>query len=266
MKKTMKKTRKNYLIPLCTILLIFAFIPGCGEKEQTTPKDSSSTTGQAQETSPQDELEKAGEDLEDVLSALATPGWPTGKISDKVPEYPYGEVKNSGDYGDGEYVILISPTNKDELKEYFNLLEGNGYTLSDGDRARLGTLALRFQFNSTDTLQMIVSDAGTSKWPSLPGDLLAPDKGTLDGDVDAVELSDAEKASGNYYSAGFTLVDLTEEDCLAYVQKQVDNGWEGGGDMATKEINIEGVTCDLMLQFVQFYDGQADFRLEAWAK
>lgn len=259
---------KKYFITILAIFLIFTLIPGCGNKEQSAPAstNNSDSVKNQELTDTEKELEKAGEDLEEVLSVLATSGWPTGKISDKIPEYPYGEVKNSGDFGGGEYAILISPTNKDELKEYFNLLESQGFTITDGDQARLGTLSLRFQFNSTDTLQMIVFDAGTSKWPSLPGDLLPPDKGTLYGEVDIVNLSDSDKASGNYYSAGFSLVDLTEEDCLAYVQKLADNGWSGGYDMVTKEMQFDGVTCDLMLQFVQFYDGQADFLLEAWKK
>jgi len=260
---------KKYCLTILAILLIFAFIPGCGNKGQSAPVTSNSfDSGKNQEPSDAEkEIENAGEDLEKAMSALANPGWPTGKISNQIPEYPYGEVKNSGDFGDGEYVILISPTNKEELKNYFSLLENNGFTITDGDRgARLGTVAIRTQFNSSDTLQLIVSDVGTSTWPSLPGNLLPPDKGTLYGEVNITNLSDSDKASGNYYSAGFSLVDLTEEDCFAYVQKLADNGWSGGYDMVTKEMQFEGVTCDLMLQFVQFYDGEADFRLEAWAK
>lgn len=253
---------KKYLISIIALLLIFAFIPGCGNKAATPPANEASNTPAAGTPILSD---KESQDLENALEALATSGWPTGKISDKVPEYPYGEVKNSGDYGGGEYAILISPTTKDEYKDYLTLLEGEGYTISsENDEARLGTLALRFQFNTSDTLQIIVSEAGSAEWPSFPGDLLPPEKGTLYGEVHIPNLTDSDKANGNYYTAGFSLVDLTEEDCYAYIQKQAENGWDVSYDMATKVIDFEGVTCTLSLQFVQFYDGQADFNLDAW--
>lgn len=247
---------RKYLLLLLSLLLILAFIPGCGGKA-----DAEKNLADAEK-----ELEEVAEDLEDALSVLASPGWPTGKIPDLIPEYPYGEVTNSGDFGDGEYVILISPTNEDELKEYHSLLESAGFAIIDGERgARQGTVALRFQFNTTDTLQIIVSDQGSSSWPSFPGDLLPPDKGTLYGEVHIPTLSDDDKASGNYYTASFSLVDLTEEDCYAYIQKLVDNGWSGGYDMVSKEVSIDGVLCNLTFQFVQYYDGQGDFNLAAWA-
>lgn len=251
---------KKYFIVILAIFLIFALIPGCGDNSEKNQGPSEALN----------ELEEAGEaleDLEEAMSFLANPGWPTGKISDKIPEYPYGEVTNSRDFGDGEYAITISPTNKEELEEYFNLLESQGFTITDAGRgARLGTVAIRTQFKSSDTLQLIVSDLGTSEWPAFPGELLPPDKGILYGEVHIPTLSDSDKASGHYYSASFTLVDLTEEDGYAFVDKQVDNGWSGGYDMASKEVQIDGVTCELMFQFVQYDDEQADFILEAWAK
>lgn len=251
---------KKYFILILSFLLIFAFLPGCSGTGQTPPAESDKANSKNQT-----DTEK---DLEKAMSALATPGWPTDKISDKIPKYPYGEVKNSGDFGDGEYVILVSPTNKDELKKYQAQLEAAGFTLTDGDNgARLGTLTLRFQFNTSDTLQIIAAEAKTGKWPSLPGGLLPPDKGTIMGDVEIMKIDAAEKAQGHYYYASFTLVDVTEEECKAFVQKQVANGWQDAGDgMATKEMAFDGVTCDLMFQFVQFYDGQGDFLVEAWKK
>ncbi len=259
---------KKYFIILLSLVLIIAFLPGCSSADKTPAPDSDKTQAESKEPPTDNNSQKNAEaDLDKALSALATPGWPEGKISDKIPKYPYGEVKNSGDFGDGEYVILISPTNKDEYQEYLSLLEGQGFTLSDGDRARIGTLSLRFQFNTSDTLQVIVSDLGSGKWPTLPGDVLPPDKGTIMGEVDILNISADDKSQGHYYYAGFTLVDVTEEDCQAFVQKQVANGWEdAGGGMATKEVTFDGVTCDLMFQFVQFYDGQGDFTLEAWKK
>lgn len=247
---------RKILVILLASLLMITLLGGCGSDEK--PSQDNSNTAQ------NDSADLEG--LEDALSALATPGWPTDKVSDKIPEYPYGEVKNSGDFGGGEYVILISPTNKEELKEYQNQLETEGFTIADGaDSARLGTLSLRFQFNSSDTLQIIVAEAGSGNWPSLAGDLLPPDKGTLLGEVDILNIDEQEKAQGHYYYAGFSLVDVTEEDCYALVQKQIANGWEdAGGDMATKIIDFDGVTCELVFQFVQFYDGQGDFLLEAY--
>jgi hypothetical protein len=59
-------------------------------------------------------------------------------------------------------------------------------------------------------------------------------------------------------------VDLTEEDCVAFIDKQVSAGWEGSYDMVFKDVTIDGVECRAMLQFVQYYDGQGDFILEAW--
>jgi len=62
------------------------------------------------------------------------------------------------------------------------------------------------------------------------------------------------------------LIDLTSEDCHAYIQKLVDSGWSGGDDMVFKDVVIDGVTCEVMLQFVQFGDGGADFLVDARAK
>jgi len=93
----------------------------------------------------------------------------------------------------------------------------------------------------------------------------SPDKGTLYGEVYIPEITDEDKANGSYYIANFSLADLTEEDCAAFIQKQVAGGWEDVGDnMARKEIIFEGVLCELYLQFVQFFNGQGDFSLDAW--
>jgi hypothetical protein len=245
---------KRIFVLTLAIVMILTLLGGCGSAEKTPANTDQSNSSELAE------VDQKLEDLEDALSALATPGWPTGKVSDKIPEYPFGEVKNSGDFGDGEYVILISPTTKDELKEYQTQLEAAGYLITYGDRgARLGTLSLRFQFNTADTLQIIVAEAGSGAWPSLAGDLLPPDHGTLLGEVDILKIDADEKAQGHYYYAGFSLIDITEEECYAFVQKQIDNGWDGGYDMASKEMVFDGVACDLMFQFVQYYDGQGDF-------
>jgi hypothetical protein len=253
--------KKLIIILLCLVLGLWLFT-GCGNNSASQPENK--TPVNDNEGFDEEEIDEAMEDLEEALSYLATPGWPEGKIPDVIPEYTYGEVTNSGDGGDGEYYILISPTNKDELAEYLALLEEEGFTVSDDDYARIGTVAIRFQFNSRDTLQMIVTDLGTSEWPKLLGDVLPPDAGTLYGEVYIPELSESDKEYGQYYTASFSLVDLTEEDCVAFIDKQVSAGWEGSYDMVFKDVTIDGVECQAMLQFVQYYDGQGDFILEAW--
>jgi uncharacterized protein (DUF3820 family) len=258
--------KKLLIILLCLVLGLW-LLTGCGNNDASkTDSSETPTTNKVDEPEEDEELEEEMANLEEALSYLATPGWPEGNIPDVVPEYTYGEVKNSGDGGDGEYYILISPTNEDELAEYLNLLEEQGFTVSDDDRARIGTVALNFQFNNSETLQIIVTDSGTSEWPELLGDVLPPDVGTLYGEAYITELSESDNEYGQYYSAGFTLVDLTEEDCIAFIEKQLPNGWEGSYDMVFKDVTIDGVACELMLQFVQYYDGEGDFLLEAWKK
>lgn len=258
--------KKFLLLFLCLILGMW-LLTGCGNNnESPIDNDEDAAVGEVDEAIEDEELEEAMVDLEEALSYLATPGWPEGNIPDVIPEYPFGEVKNSGDGGDGEYYILISPTDKDELAEYLTLLEEQGFTVSDDDRARIGTVAINFQFNNKETLQMSVTDSGSSEWPKFLGDVLPPDVGTLYGEAYIPELSESDNEYGQYYSASFTLVDLTEEDCIAFIEKQIPNGWEGSYDMIFKDVTIDGVVCELMLQFVQYYDGEGDFLLEAWKK
>ncbi|NLK65621.1 MAG: hypothetical protein GX289_11090 [Tissierellia bacterium] len=258
--------KRIIIIVLCLVLGLWLLI-GCSNNDTNQPDNKETPSyNEVDEPEADEEFDEAMEELGEALSYLATPGWPEGKIPDVIPEYPFGEVTNSGDGGDGQYFILISPTGKDELAEYLTLLEGQGFTVSGDDSARLGTVAVNFQFNTKEVLQMIVTDLGTSEWPQLMGDVLPPDAGTLYGEVYIAELSKSDKEYGNYYSAGFTLVDLTEEDCVAFIEKQLSNGWEGGYDMIFKDVTIDGVDCELMLQFVQYYDGQGDFLLEAWKK
>ncbi|HCX62727.1 MAG TPA: hypothetical protein DHU59_09850 [Clostridiales bacterium] len=253
--------KKIITLALCLFLLLFS-MTGCGggNAEQKTVQEPQKIEEADKE------LEEAMNDLGEALSLLATPGWPKGKISDYVPEYPYGEVTNSGDGGDGEYFILISPTNEDELSEYLSLLENQGFTVSGDDEARSGTLNIRFQFNTKETLQMIVFDVGTSDWPDFIGDVLKPEKGTIYDEAYIRKVSSDENSNGLYYSAGFSLIDLSEEDCYEYIARHSDNGWRESGDMAFKDVTIDGIECELMLQFVQYYDGVADFLIEAWRK
>lgn len=258
---------KKILIILLCLILALSTLAGCSKNEKTGGPGNTKSPQNSEGSEEEVELEEAMKNLDEALSQLAAPGWPKNNIPDAIPEYPYGDVKNSGDGGDGEYYILISPTNKDDLAEYLALLEEQGFTISDGDRARIGTLEINFQFNNSETLQMSVYDSGTSEWPELMGGVLPPDTGTLYGEIYIPELSESDNANGQYYSASFTLVDLTEEDCIAFMEKQMPNGWEGSSnDMISKEVTIDGVVCDLMLQFVQYYDGEGDFNLEAWKK
>jgi len=252
--------KKIITLALCLFLLLFS-MTGCGGNAEQKSVQEPQKIEEADK-----ELEEAMDDLGEALSLLATPGWPKGKISDDVPEYPYGEVTNSGDGGDGEYFILISPTNGDELAEYLSLLEDKEYIVSGDDEARLGTLNIRFQFNTKETLQMVVYDAGTSEWSGFLGDVLNPEKGIMYDEPYIMVIDDDEKSSGHYYSASFSLIDLTEEDCYEYISRHSDNGWRESGDMAFKDVTIDGVECELMLQFVQYYDGVADFLIEGWKK
>lgn len=258
---------KKILIALLCLVLALSIFAGCTKNEETGSPGSTGNPQADEGGEEAGELEEAMKNLDEALSQLATPGWPKDNIPDAIPEYPYGEVKNSGDGGDGEYYILISPTDKDDLAEYLALLEEQGFTVSGDDRARIGTLEINFQFNSSETLQMSVYDSGTSEWPELLGGVLPPDTGILYGDAYIPELSESDNANGQYYSASFTLADLTEEDCVAFMEKQIPSGWEGSSyDMISKEVTIDGVVCELMLQFVQYYDGEGDFNLEAWKK
>ncbi len=254
---------KKIAFVLCLFLLLFS-ITGCsGNSEKKTADEPKNVEASGVNDK---ESEEAMEDLGEALSMLATPGWPKGKISDDVPEYPYGEVTNSGDGGNDDYLILISPTNEDELSEYMSLLEDKGFVVSGDDEARLGTLNIRFQFNNKDTLQMSVLDEGSSEWPGFIGDVLKPEKGTLYGEAYVQEITSGDKDNGQYYSASFSLIDLTEENCYEYIARHSENGWRESGDMAFKDVTIDGVECELMLQFYQYDDGVADFLIEAWKK
>ena len=99
--------KKLIIILLCLVLGLWLFT-GCGNNSASQPENK--TPVNDNEGFDEEEIDEAMEDLEEALSYLATPGWPEGKIPDVIPEYTYGEVTNSGDGGDGEYYILISPT------------------------------------------------------------------------------------------------------------------------------------------------------------
>ncbi len=258
--------KKIISLALCLFLVLF-MITGCsGNTDEKAVKEPSKIEDSNIDVN-DEELDEAMEELSDALSMLATAGWPKGKIPDEIPEYPYGEVTNSGDGGDNDYFILISPTNKDELAEYLSLLKDQGFTISSGeDEARLGTVSIHFQFNGKEHLQMVVYDLGNADWSGFIGGVLKPEKGTLYGEPYIPTLTADDNDYGQYYTASFSLVDLTEDDCYEYIARHSDNGWRESGDMAFKDVTIDGVECELMLQFVQYYDGQADFLLEAWKK
>jgi hypothetical protein len=138
-------------------------------------------------------------------------GWPEGKIPDSIPEYEAGEVVNSGG-NNNDYTILVDNTTRDDLDEYLEQLESEGWYINadpEWPYAQLGNIELRFQFNTETLLQISVYVTKKEPWPEeeLPDEIIEPDKGEMIGGVSINELSDNP---GEAYNISFEFSGLTQ--------------------------------------------------------
>lgn len=205
--------------------------------------------------------DKIGEDALDKMlegGDLTVKGWPEGKIPAEIPEYKKGEVVNSGGYEE-EYTILVE-TERKELEEYLDQLEGSGWYVTRDDRfpmARNKNISLNFQFNSKTLLQISVYEQKQGSWPAdeLPSDIFAPEKGTLVGEV---VISDIGERKDSAYYFTYDYEGLSNEDVGKYMQKLIDKGWQGDEYMVSKIVEWNGNKFEASIEAME-YEGMMSF-------
>lgn len=178
-----------------------------------------------------------------------------GYIPDEIPEYPKGEVVNSaGD--EREYIILVDNTNQEDLNEYLQTLEENGWYTSLSDYARKNNITLYFQFNAENLLQLTVYVEKLGTWPTdkLPIDIVPPEKGVLLGEVGIVDNS--SKTEAYYITIEYS--GLSNDDVREYMEAYLDRGWEG--DEYYIKSTIEWKGKQFIVDMEPYYDaGIASF-------
>ena len=165
--------------------------------------------------------------------SLTRKGWPTGNISEDIPEYTMGKVINSGGT-ESDYTILVDNTSEEDLNKYLLQLEDNGWYISS-DYAEKKNISLNFQFNAKSLLQISVYTQELGTWPSekIPAEIVPPEKGILIGDV---EIS----GDSNAYYISFEYSGLSEDDLQQYIESYLERGWTGDQYYIRKNINWKG--------------------------
>lgn len=199
------------------------------------PKGSLSMAGSSEMVPSSDTEGLASPELPQLEGgfSLTREGWPTGDISENIPEYTMGEVINSGGT-ESDYTILVDNTSEEDLNKYLLQLEDNGwYTRSD--YAEKQNISLNFQFNAENLLQISVYTQELGIWPSekIPAEIVPPEKGILIGDVET-------SGDSNAYYISFEYSGLSEDDLRQYMESYLERGWTGDEYYIRKNINWKG--------------------------
>ncbi|NLO39556.1 MAG: hypothetical protein GX115_08820 [Ruminiclostridium sp.] len=186
-------------------------------------------------------------------------GWPGESIPAEIPEYPKGDVVNSGGTPD-DYAILVDNTTEEDLDEYMQTLKEKGWYTSS-DYASKGNITLHFQFNGKNFLQITVYVEKLGSWPAdkLPAEIVPPDKGMQIGDVEINDISDGAAA----YYITFEYSGLSEDDVREYMQSYLDKGWGGDQYMVKRTIKWKGKQFEVDME--PYYDGgNVSFTFNLW--
>ena len=268
----MKKSYKGLFISIAAVSLISmsVLLAGCSllskaaKDGKAVAKDAAEKVKKAVDTQDKgNEAMDAPEGIsnmigEDVLSralkggGLTVEGWPEGKIPSEIPEYKKGKVVNSGGYEE-EYTILVE-TEREELKEYLDQLEGSGWYVDRDDRfpmARNKNISLNFQFNSKTLLQISIYVQKLGSWPvdELPSDIFPPDKGTLVGEVVISDIGEREDVA---YNITYDYEGLSIDDAGEYMQKFIDKGWQGDAYMVSNIVEWKGSRFEASIEVMEY--------------
>lgn len=253
---------KKCLVWLLAILLLTSLMTGCaGNKKETAEENQSEAQAASEENATDsgdidsEELEEALEDAGKALSLLATEGWPIDRVPTDLPEYTEGKIINSGGI-DSELYIKISETDEDKLNSYLEELRKSGWNVSDSKdpEIRKGIYDINFDWQG-DMLQMVIYKSEVSSWPQekLPPDIFPPENCTLIGEVEIIE---------NYENAWYFSYQCDGVDEAAvntYIQKLIDNGWQGDSSMVNKDFNWKGNNYSASIEVYEIVGNSSTF-------
>lgn len=221
---------KKLILILFSCILAAAVLSGCAGKPGAEAK--------AAEAQAEADKEKAVENAFEVMETLTNKKWPSDKLPSEIPEYTGGEIANSAG-NDEEFIIKIGKTNKDALSEYLGKLKEQGWTVEEGSEpiATKGIYELRFTWQGSDHLQMVLYTFEVGAWPAdkMPTDVIPPSEGTLIGDVELLE-----SIPGQIWYTHYTYDGINEEKASAYMDMLVKNGWSGDSYMVSKDVEWNG--------------------------
>ncbi|MDD4493829.1 MAG: hypothetical protein PHV32_05705 [Eubacteriales bacterium] len=182
--------------------------------------------------------------------------WPQKEIPDEVPEYKKGNLISAG--GDKETYVILVETNRDDLKEYLDRLEDEGWYV-DRDYyfpyAKYNNIEIAFDFYSDTEMIISVYTQAEGVWPDeddMPSDIIKPDKGVLMGDV---RISDLGEREGEMITFSFDVAGLSTKDVENYIQKYRNEGWKDDGyNMLSKNIEWKGRRYKATIEAMEFPD------------
>jgi hypothetical protein len=170
-------------------------------------------------------------------------GWPADKIPSEIPEYTKGEVTNSFE-DEGGYAIYIDNTSEDDLNEYLELLEADGW-YTDSDYAKKENMSLYFEFSRESLLKITVYVEEQGTWPygEIPEEIVPPTKGTMIGEVEAYGDSKA-------YFIIFEYSGLTEDDVRQYMESYIERGWRDSDEYISNTIYWNGNKYKVSIEYI----------------
>ncbi len=202
--------------------------------------------------------QKAAEDLEKALDAIAVKGWPKDKLPSELPEYTEGEIINSG--GDSEtFYVKIEKTTQAALDNYVAKLKASGWNVVEGSEpeARKGIYDIEFTWQGGSTmLQMAVNTSEIGAWPKdkLPAEIVPPENSTFIGKVEIIETEENRMWYFNYECEG-----INEAGAHAYMELLMKNGWSGDTSMVNKDFQWNGKKYSASIEIYEILDSSTTF-------
>ena len=250
---------KKLLFLLLVFTLLLSGISGCGVKVKSDSaadgkKAADSVEGNKGEGTA--ELKEAMDELGDALEVLAVKGWPKDKVPEGMPEYTGGEVVNSGG-SDDELYIKIEGSNKEELGKYLEELKNAGWNVSEepNQEIRKGIYDVEFDWQGSNMLQMCIRTSEVSAWPKdkLPPDIFPPENCTFIGELDVIENTE------NSWYFNYECDGVDEAAANKYVEKLIENGWEGDISQLCKEFEWKGKKYSATIELYEIVGNSSTF-------